>query len=50
MDTLLIVDCGRGTFRVYYNGLRSRAIPEWRVEYYMWRAMNVYHRRWGVGR
>ena len=50
MDTLLVIDCGRGVYRIYYNGLRSRVIPEWLVGYYVHRAMSVYHRRYGVGR
>lgn len=49
MDTLLIIDLGRGTFRVYYNGLTSRPVPQWQVGYYIHRAMKLYHARWGRG-
>jgi hypothetical protein len=50
MDRLEVIDTGRGVYVVRYNHLSSREIPFWRIEYYKWRAVNVYHRRWGRGR
>lgn len=50
MDTLLIIRCDRGLYRVSYNGVISDPVPYFELDKATWRVMSIYHARWGVGR